>query len=410
MGLLDFVKTGVQRMMIARDDAAKGAVVFKHRDQTFPFWSQLTVDSDEVALFFKDGVFIGKLGPGRHTLHTQNVPFLNALVDRFTGGDVFISEIYFVTVRPLYNEGFGGPIGSMRDPELDIRVTPRAYGTYSFRVVDPMRFVLEFVGQTGAADPDRALQWVRDQLLMGLKTTLTRLIKQGEMTMMDFGTAGPEAARAVVQDCPDLAKIGVQVLEIAKLNLNLSDEDQARIDEFQDQLVQAKVNARKARIAISQAEAEAQQRQYQLDQDFYNRARYMRDLDMRAYQQYAAAEAMMGMGEGMSQGGEGAAAGMAGAGLAAGLGLGMGAGYGPMYAPRGYPPPGYAPPPGYPPPGYPPPGYAAPPGQGPYPGAPGPAAEHAGAAPAPQAVACQKCGGKNAAGAKFCSECGSQLI
>jgi membrane protease subunit (stomatin/prohibitin family) len=415
MGILDFVKGGVQRMMIARADTAKEAVVFKHPDQTFPFWSQLTVDSDEVALFFKDGQYIGALGPGRHTLQTQNVPFLNALIDKFTGGNVFISEIYFVTTRAIFNEGFGGPIGSMRDPELDIRVSPRAYGTYSFRIVEPTKFVVEFVGQTGAADPDRALQWVRDQLLMGLKTTLTRLIRSGDMTMMDFGTAGPDVARAVVQDCPDLAKIGVQVLEIAKLNLNLSDEDQARIDEFQDQIVQAKIDARKARIAVSQAEAEAHARQFQLDQEFANRARYMQHLDMQRYQQYAGAEAMMGMGQGMAQGGDSAAAGMAGAGMAAGMGMGMGmmGAYGapPM---RGYPPPGY-PPPGYPPqypqgqapPGYPPPGQAYPQGPPPQPAAPHAPAP---AAAAPQSVACRKCGRPNPGGSRFCSECGNQLV
>jgi hypothetical protein len=432
MSIFKFVRGGVQRMMIARPDTAKSAVVYKHPDQTFPFWSQLTVDSDEVALFFKDGQYIGALGPGRHTLQTQNIPFLNSLVDKFTGGDVFISEIYFVTTRPVYNEGFGGPIGSMRDPELDVRVTPRAFGTYSFRVVEPARFVMEFVGQTGAADPDRAMQWVRDQLLMGLRTTLTRLIRSGDMTMMDFGTAGPDVARAVVADCPDLVRAGVQVLEVAKLNLNLSDEDQARIDEFQDQIVQAKLEARKARIAVSQAEAEAHARQFQLDQDFANRARYMQQLDMQRYQQYAGAEAMMGMGQGMAQGGDAAGAGMAGAGMMAGLGMGMGMGVGQggMRAPAGYPPPGYGQaPPGYPPPpggGYPPPpggGYPPPPGggypppptgHGGMPAAPAPGMPaHAPGGPlpgqAPQTITCRSCGHLNPMGSRFCSECGSQL-
>ncbi len=372
MGIVDFVKGGVQRMMIARDDAFKDKVVYKHPDQNFPFWSQLTVDSDEVCLFFKDGQYVGGLGPGRHTLQTQNIPFLGSLVDQFTGGNVFISELYFVTTRPQYNQGFGGPIGSMRDPELDIRVNPRAFGTYSYKVAEPVKFVLEFVGQTGAADPERAMQWVRDQLLMGLKSTMTRLIKAGDLTMMDLGAAGPDVARAVVQDCPDLAKIGVQVLEIAKLNINLSEEDQARIDEFQDQIVQAKLDARKAKIAISQAEAEAAQRQFQLDQEFMNRQRYVSQMDMGRYQQYAGAEATIGLGQGLAQGGEGTGAGLAGAGMAAGMGLGAGMMYGthapvpgyPQYP--GYPPPGYPAPPGYPPPGYPPPGYP-PPGQPGYP-------------------------------------------
>lgn len=412
MGIFDFVKGGVQRMMIARDDAHKEKIVFKHPDQTFPFWSQLTVDADEVCLFFKDGQYVGALGPGRHTLQTQNIPFLNSLVDRFTGGDVFISELFFVTTRPMYNQSFGDSIGSMRDPELELRVTPRAFGTFSYRVVDPVKFVLGFMGQSGAKDPDSAMRWVRDQLFMGLKTTLSRMIKQGEITFMDFGQAGPDVARAIVQNCPDLSNVGVQVLEIAKLNLNLSEQDQARIDEMQDQIVQAKVNARRAKIGVSQAEAEAQQRQYQLDQEFLNRARYTNQLDLQRYQQYAGAEAMLGMGQGMAQGGGGPAAGMAAAGMAAGMGMGMGAGMA-----YGYPP-GYAAPPGYPPPA---PGYAVPPGY-PPPGAPPvqaypPAGQHAAGQPPPgqgapggaSSVVCSKCGSRGQSGSKFCAECGTRL-
>ncbi len=436
MGILDFVKGGVGRMMIARPDEHKDKVVYKHPDQTFPFWSQLTVDSDEVCLFFKDGTYVGALPPGRHTLQTQNIPFLNGLVDKFTGGNVFISELFFVTTRPLFNQGFGDTIGSMRDPELDIRVTPRAFGTYSFRVVDAVRFVVGFRGQT-SGDPEQSLRWVRDQLFMGLRSTLTRLIKAGELTLLDLGTCGPEVARGIVQSCPDLTAIGVQVLEIAKLNINLNDEDQRRIDEAQDQIVQAKLDARKARIAVSQAEAQAQARQFQLDQDFVNRARYVNNVDMARYQQYAQAEAQLGLGQGFAQGGDGASDGVAVAGVAQGLALGAALGgrpfappapgYGPppgypppqAYPPHAYPPPqGYGPTPGYPPPqgGYPPPpgypaaqpGYPAPPPG--YP--PGPAAAPpAGSSPGGPAPAhCGSCGAANPASARFCAECGSRLV
>ncbi|MFZ5891550.1 MAG: SPFH domain-containing protein [Myxococcota bacterium] len=423
MGIMDFVKGGVGRMMIARPDEHKDKVVYKHPDQTFPFWSQLTVDSDEICLFFKDGTYVGALPPGRHTLQTQNIPFLNALVDKFTGGNVFISELYFVTTRALYNQGFGDTIGSMRDPELDIRVTPRAFGTYSFRVVDPLKFVVGFRGQTGG-DPEQSLRWVRDQLFMGLKATLSRLIKSGELTLLDLGTCGPEVARAIVQNCPDLANIGVQVLEIAKLNINLNDEDQRRIDEAQGEIVQAKLAARKARISVAQAEAEAQARQFQLDQEFMNRARYVNQLDMARYQQYAAAEASLGLGQGMAQGGEGAGSAAAAAGLAQGLALGAGLnaqrppfpapGYPmpPGYPPQGYPPPGYPVPPGFPAQGAPPPGFPgyAPPGPPPPPAAyapppAAPAASAAGDAP----VRCASCNAPNPRTARFCAECGQRL-
>jgi membrane protease subunit (stomatin/prohibitin family) len=439
MGIVDFVKGGVQRMMIARDDAFKDKVVFKHPDQTFPFWSQLTVDSDEVCLFFKDGQYVGALGPGRHTLQTQNIPFLNALVDKFTGGNVFISELYFVTTRPLYNQGFGDTVGSMRDPELDLRVTPRAFGTFSYKVIDPVRFVLEFVGQTGAADPDQSLRWVRDQLFMGLKQTLTRMIKSGDITFMDLGVAGPDVAREVVRSCPDLEQIGVQVLEIAKLNINLSEKDQERIDENQQAIVDARKAARAAKIAIAQKEAEIAQERMERDLNFMDQQRYVNQMDMNRYQQYAQARAMMGMGEGLAQGGEGSGAGLAGAGMAAGMGMGAGMMYGanmgaygpPGYPPAGYPAPGY-PAPGYPAPGYPPQGYAPagypqpghPPAQAyPQQAHPPQTAPHEAYAPprgpggtAPpeatlnqQTASCPKCRAGNPVSAKFCAECGAKL-
>ncbi|NUO49949.1 MAG: SPFH domain-containing protein, partial [Polyangiaceae bacterium] len=100
MGIMDFVKGGVREMMIARPDHLKHLIVYKHPDQNIPFWSQLTVDSDECALFFKDGTYQGWLPAGRHTLQTQNIPFLNNLVNKFTGGDVFIAEIFFVKTQP----------------------------------------------------------------------------------------------------------------------------------------------------------------------------------------------------------------------------------------------------------------------------------------------------------------------
>ena len=101
MGIISFIKGGVAELAIARPDTAKDQWVYKHPDQTIPMKAQLTVDSDEVALFFKDGKFVGSFSAGRHTLDASNIPFLGQLVDKFTGGNVFICEVYFVTTREM---------------------------------------------------------------------------------------------------------------------------------------------------------------------------------------------------------------------------------------------------------------------------------------------------------------------
>ena len=101
MGIISFIKGGVAELAIARPDSAKDFWVYKHPDQTIPMKAQLTVDSDEVALFFKDGKYVGSFSAGRHTLDASNIPFLGQLIDKFTGGNVFICEVFFVTTREM---------------------------------------------------------------------------------------------------------------------------------------------------------------------------------------------------------------------------------------------------------------------------------------------------------------------
>jgi membrane protease subunit (stomatin/prohibitin family) len=276
---------------------------------------------DEVAVFFKSGSppTVGALGPGRYPLSTENIPFLNRFVTSFTGGNIFQAEVFFVKNQPVRNLTFGGQMMSMRDPELDLRVTPRAYGTYSLVVVDPIRFIIGYAGQAAQGDNEQVTSWLRQRLFQGLGKTLGGFLKSGQTTFMDLGHVAPDLAAAMLRDCPDFSEIGVRILEIGELKISVSAEDQARIDELQDQMAEAKLKARVAKVGIGQAEAEAQQKQFALDQQFQNEGRYAGLAG--SYQGYAAGRAMIGAGEGMAKGG--ADAGLAAAGAQMGIGVGM---------------------------------------------------------------------------------------
>lgn len=297
MGIMDFVKRGVGEMMVARPPASKGLIIYKHPDQTIPTKAQLTVDQDDVAIVLKDRKIVGLVPPGRHTLETSNLPFLSDLIDRFTGGDVLIAEVYFVSLRELPNLKFGGRIGAVEDPKSGIPVETMVHGTYSLRVVDPQKLLLGLVG-LNADNSDEFVRWFRDLLLKVMRDRIAELLVKKKWPLLDV-TSGAyteeieheviEGAKAHVDD------YGLTIVRIGNFNIAISDDDQQNLKKL------------------------------------YTDAAYVRMAGgMQGYQQFAAGKALMGAGEGMARGGEGGGGGGGGA-LLGGAGLGVGFGLAGMF-------------------------------------------------------------------------------
>jgi membrane protease subunit (stomatin/prohibitin family) len=365
MGVMDFVKNGVREMMIARPDHFKHLIVYKHPDQNFPFWSQLTVDSDECCVFFKDGRVVGVLPPGRHTLSTQNIPFLNNIINKFTGGDVFISEIYFVKTSPVRSIPFGGPIGDMIDPLTQEQVIPRIFGEFSLVVTDPVRFIVGYTGQAAQGDNDQILHWIKGLFMNGVKTTLGELCEVEGKSVLQAVSLTTKLSQAFVANAPDLNEIGVRILQMGQFNLNFSEDDRQR-------LVAANAEVAKANRGVKIAEAAAKAKQFELDQKYSQDAKYVQNLAGN-YQNYAAGQAMIGAGQGMAT--HGVDGGVAGAGIQMAMGVNMANQMAGAMQPQA--------------------------------GGPAPAPQPQ-FSPGGAAVTCVKCNTKQPGG-KFCQECGTAL-
>jgi membrane protease subunit (stomatin/prohibitin family) len=299
--------------MIARPDQFKHLIVYKHPDQNLPNWSQLTIDSDECAVFFKDGRVVGVLPPGRHTMSTQNIPFLNNIINRFTGGDVFISEVYFVKTAPVRSIPFGGPIGDMIDPLTQEQVIPRIFGEFSLVVTDPVRFILGYTGQAAQGDNDAVLHWVKGLFMNGVKTTLGELCEVEGKSVLQAVSLTSKLSSAFVANAPDLQEIGVRILQMGQFNINFSEDDRER-------LVAANAEVAKANRGVKIAEAQARAKQFELDQKYKQDERYVQNLAGN-YNNYAVGQAIMGAGQGMAA--HGVDGGVAGAGIQMAMGINM---------------------------------------------------------------------------------------
>jgi membrane protease subunit (stomatin/prohibitin family) len=367
MGVFDFVRNGVREMMVARPDPLKGLIVYKHPDQNIPMHSQLTVDSDECAVFFRDGRVVGVIPPGRVTLDTQNIPFLNSIVTNYTGGQVFIAEVYFVKTAPVRSVPFGGPIGDMIDPLTGEQVQPRIFGEMSVVVVDPVRFIVGYSGQASAGDNDAVLGWIKGLFMNGVKTTLGELCDSEGKSLLQAVSLTTKLAAAFVAHAPDLNDIGVRILQVGTFNINFGEQDRQRLVAANAEIAKAQREVRVRQIGVAGAAADAQAKQFGLDQQFGQDARYVKEL-AGSYQAYAAGQAVIGAGKGMAEHGVGG--GLAGIGAQMAVGMGVGNAMAGGLTPQ----------------------------------APAPTFSPGGT----QAI-CGKCGAKQPGG-KFCAECGAPLV
>jgi membrane protease subunit (stomatin/prohibitin family) len=349
----------VRREFIARPDQYKGQILYKWPDQNIRKFSQLTVEQDELAVFFRDGRVQGTISPGRCTLDSSEIPFLGVLVDWGTGGNLFKTELYFVSTREFPNLPFGGMVDNVVDPETTLAIGLRVFGDYSLRVIEPQSLILNLVGTQNIQTNDQVTDWMREQLLKVLRTDVTSAIVQKGWAILGIASHTAEIEQATLEKVQAyINPYGIQIVRLGNFTISIKEDDEETLKKYRR-------DAQYSRMA-------------------------------GGFQQYATGEALLGVGEGAAQGGGATNPAL----LGVGLGLGgmvtnqaQQAGQGQAQvqvrcANCGTLNPESA-------------KFCASCGQA--------MGSEEAAAPPATSVACPSCGTQNPSGAKFCSNCGTSL-
>lgn len=132
-----------------------GEIVHRFPEDTagdFRIGSQVIVRESQMAVFYRDGKALDTFGPGRHTIATANIPLLIDLIGKaFNDRSPFTAEVFFVSTREFADEKWGTPQPILvRNPGMGLGVALlQGFGTYSYKVADPIQFVAQIVGVTG---------------------------------------------------------------------------------------------------------------------------------------------------------------------------------------------------------------------------------------------------------------------
>jgi len=193
------------------------------------FGAQLVVHENQAAVFFRDGKALDVLGPGRHTLTTQNLPLLTkALSLPFNFKSPFRVAVYFVSMKTFTNLAWGtrDPV-AFRDKELGM-VRLRGHGVYTIRVVQPMLFVNVLAGTQGIYTTTEISDYLRAVII----SRINDLLGENVDSLLELPQVYEElgaAAKARVRD--DFLKYGIELRDLIIRAITPPDDVQKIIDE-----------------------------------------------------------------------------------------------------------------------------------------------------------------------------------
>jgi membrane protease subunit (stomatin/prohibitin family) len=193
------------------------------------FGAQLVVHEAQEAVFYRDGRGLDVLGPGRHTLTTQNIPVVTKVLSLpFGFTSPFRVQVVFISKRTFLDQRWGTrePV-VFRDRELGV-VRLRAFGTYAYRIHDARTFVNTVVGSLGEFDTARLEDFYRDMIV----ARLNDLLGESLTSILDLPARYDElAALAKARLTEDFSKYGVDLSDFYVTSVTPPDEVLARLDE-----------------------------------------------------------------------------------------------------------------------------------------------------------------------------------
>lgn len=211
-------------------DSSSNTMVYRYdrNGKEIMMGAQLTVRESQVAVFVNEGKIADIFQPGRYELSTQNMPIMTALKSwKYGFKSPFQAEVYFVNTKQFLDRKWGtsNPV-MMRDAEFGM-VRLRAFGIYSFRVVDPAAFLKEVFGTTELM----TVEGVDGQIKRTVVSALSDIIAQSKIPALDLAANYDELGQFALNSlAPRFVSLGLKLESFVVENISLPQEVEAAMD------------------------------------------------------------------------------------------------------------------------------------------------------------------------------------
>ena len=202
-------------------------------DQVIQDGGKLVVREGQSAVFQKEGQISDAFGPGTYELSTRT-PAIWGFFQSIKYGlnNPYKGDVFFLNTRIQRDQKWGSPGPfPLRDKKFGL-IKLRAFGTYSFRIADTVKFIREVVGNNGLFSADEINGDIKRRLFDKFKI----LAKAGGVSYEELDMQTDEIRAALVQRLGGelLADYGIQLTGFTILNVNVDPEDEKRIRRVED--------------------------------------------------------------------------------------------------------------------------------------------------------------------------------
>ncbi len=192
---------------------------FERYGNEIKYGAKLTVRETQVAVFVSEGQIADVLTPGLYELETKNLPILSTLQHWDHGFESpFKAEVYFFNMRQFTDLKWGtkNPI-MLRDPEFNM-VRLRTFGSYSIRINDPEKFMLEILGTDGHFTIAEISNQLRDIIV----SRYSSILGKANIPVLDLAGNYDQLGKFITKRIsPEFNDYGIELIKILVENISL---------------------------------------------------------------------------------------------------------------------------------------------------------------------------------------------
>lgn len=217
---------------VVKYNGKTNVMAWKYPSEELGTWTQVIVNETQEVVFVKEGKVLDILGPGRHTLSTENIPLLSKIVNLpFGGKSPFTAEIWYINKIFALDVKWGTASAiQLQNPKYKVFVPVTAFGQFGIKVDDSKKFLTKLVGTLPSFDHDVMVKYFRGLLVSNVKNVISEYLIKKNISILEINAFISEIGKELEDKLkPELDKYGIELVNFYVTSIEAPEDDSAVI-------------------------------------------------------------------------------------------------------------------------------------------------------------------------------------